>query len=154
MLLLQEGSTVSWDPGCPQSSHGIESLLALPLFAVALYVNWRHLKWLSARLANRRGWRATRYWFPTMMVAATMAVIWAALGGCGDDTAATLVLFFNWPAWIGAIVAGVLMAGAGATNTTAFAAAIGAGAWAGWYALIRWAETRPNNDLMVRLNLT
>ena len=156
MLLLQEGSTVTWDPVtvCYSSPGPLQTLPALALFAVALYVNWRHVKWMAGRLMAQAGWRATRYWFPTVILAASLVAVLSAEHGYGEaDVVFTLVLFFNWPALPGSAAAAGLMAGAGATGTWATGAAI-LGAWASWYALIRWAERHPDDDALVRLNLT
>jgi len=97
---------------------------------------------MVGRLKDHKGWRATRYWFPTVMLAASALAWWTTTRApCRDDTVATLCSFFNVPAVIGGSIAALLMAGAGATELQMTVVAIIA-AWGSWYAVVRWMEMR------------
>ena len=125
-------------------------LIAIPCFALAMYVYWKGLK----RLVSR-GLPGIRYWLPTAMVAAGCLTLLPT--GCSDNTlrdiAATIGMFVNWPASLGAGLGALVLSGAGISGWP-LGIGTAAAAWASWHALIRIVEGRMEDPGPLMLKLT
>jgi len=125
-------------------------LIALPCFAVALYVYWKGLKRLVARRLP-----GIRYWLPTAMVAAACLAMMPS--GCSDSTirdiALTIGTFVNWPAALGAGLGALLLSGAGISGWP-LGLGVAAAAWATWHLLIRMVEGHMEDPGPVMMKLS
>jgi len=119
-----------------------EALIALPCFALALFIYWKGVKRLVAR-----GLPGIRYWLPTAMVAAGFAAM------LPSGWSATIGVFVNGPAVLGGGLANLLLTGAGISGWP-LGIGVAAAAWAAWYLLIRIVEERMEEQGPVMIKLS
>jgi hypothetical protein len=126
MMLLQEGSTVSWDPASCWDCYGYGTFSgeliawALPR-CFAIYLCWLPIQWLVGR-----GWRATRYVLPTLALIAALAApayLIIPSGIIGANLASLALEGVAPPAWMIAVLAAIL-------------------GWVSWYIAVLCMELR------------
>ena len=102
MMLLQEDTTVTWDPeyGCYCSGSISDGtgwvILFLFLFTFALYLCWFPLRWIAR-------WQAARYVLPTVMLLVALAEPGSALNAPAVIGAGVVSLAFQdlgMPGWL------------------------------------------------------
>jgi hypothetical protein len=153
-MLLQEGSTVSWED---TEYFGWQEAFWCLFFIGLIYGYWRMLRWYVGRRPDCTRWRRTRYMLPTVLLPSGVVAIWAAHLVFGENGAfeviAAVSVFLNAPALIGAGIAGLALADAGVPPWILLAAA-GALSWVSWYLVIVMVEVRIESANPIRLDLS
>jgi hypothetical protein len=125
MMLLQEGSTVSWDPSiCCYCDRGFwipDGTGWVLLVSFAIYLCWHPLRWLVAL-----EWRLTRFVLPTLMLIAAIMAPSLPINVAGAAAAGVASLALEdaaVPAWVIAGISALMV-------------------WVSWYAAVLCIELR------------
>jgi len=107
--MQQEGGAVSWEPGSVPFEFTWQTVVAGVVIGAAVLVYWKALTWFVLRRVQHRGWLATRYALPSLMLATMIpasalsdhysgpiANILAGLVGCLNLAAAPAIMLLLW----------------------------------------------------------